>query len=161
VRNKRNKEGGTVPEYQIPPELNDSLGFNIYRVALLFRKELIHALAEYHMTPEQWQVMRALWSADDLVNQNDIAHLTMKDRHSVSRMLARLERDGWIIRQPDPADARAALIAPTEQANQLREKVPAQLYGHFGPILGMLSEDEARQLLALLHRLRARLGDEV
>jgi DNA-binding MarR family transcriptional regulator len=76
-------------------------------------------------------------------------------------MLARLERDGWIVRQPDPADARAALIAPTEQANQLREKVPAQLYEHFGPILGMLSEDEARQLLALLHRLRARLGDEV
>jgi DNA-binding MarR family transcriptional regulator len=147
--------------YHIPSELNDALGFNIYRVALLFRKELIHALAAYQMTPEQWQVMRALWSTDERLNQNDIAHLTLKDKHSVSRMLARLERDGWIVREPDPADARASLIAPTEQADRLRQTVPDQLYAHFAPILGALSEDEAQHLLALLHTLRARLGDEV
>lgn len=150
-----------MPEHHVPAELNDALGFNIYRVALLFRKELIHALAEYAMTPEQWQVMRALWSTSERLNQNDIAHLTLKDKHSVSRMLARLERDGWIVRQPDPGDARASLIVPTEQANRLRHSVPDQLYAHFRPILGALSEEEARQLLGLLHMLRARLGDEV
>jgi DNA-binding MarR family transcriptional regulator len=76
-------------------------------------------------------------------------------------MLARLERDGWIVRQPDPTDARAVLIAPTAQSAQLRETVPAQLYAHFDTILGVLSADEAGQLLALLHKLRIRLGDEV
>ncbi len=145
----------------IPSELNDALGFNIYRVALLFRKELIHALAAYQMTPEQWQVMRALWSTTERLNQNDVAHLTLKDKHSVSRMLARLERDGWIVRQPDPSDARVSLIAPTEQAAHLRQTVPHQLETHFAAILGVLSEAEARQLLTLLQRLRARLGDEV
>lgn len=146
---------------RIPSELNDALGFNIYRVALLFRKELIHALADYHMTPEQWQVMRALWSTNESLNQNDIAHLTLKDKHSVSRMLARLERDGWIVRHPDPADARATLIAPTEQAAHLRQTVPEQLLAHFAPILESLSEADARHLLTLLHALRARLGDDV
>lgn len=145
----------------IPSELNDTLGFTLYRVALLFRKELMHALAEYQMTPEQWQVMRALWSTPNRLNQNDIAHLTLKDKHNVSRMLARLERDGWIIRQPDPADARASLIAPTEQAAHLRQTIPDQLNAHFAPILGALSEDEVRHLLTLLHTLRARLGDDV
>jgi MarR family transcriptional regulator, lower aerobic nicotinate degradation pathway regulator len=147
--------------YHIPSELNDALGFNIYRVALLFRKELIHALADYQMTPEQWQIMRALWSTNEQLNQNEIAHLTLKDKHSVSRILARLERDGWIVRHPHPTDARATLIAPTEQAEHLRQTVPAQLYAHFAPILGVLSEDEARHLLTLLHTLRLRLGDEV
>lgn len=150
-----------MPNYPIPPELSDALGFNIYRVALLFRKELIHALAEYQMTPEQWQVMRALWSTDGRLNQNDIAHLTLKDKHSVSRMLGRLERDGWIVRHPDPTDARASLIAPTEQAAHLRQTIPDQLDAHFAPILEALSEDEARHLLILLHTLRARLGDDV
>jgi DNA-binding MarR family transcriptional regulator len=150
-----------MSSYHIPSELNDALGFNIYRVALLFRKELIHALADHQMTPEQWQIMRVLWSTDERLNQNDIAHLTLKDKHSVSRILARLERDGWIVRYSDPEDTRASLIAPTEQATYLRQNVPEQLYSHFAPILGVLSEDEARHLLSLLHKLRSRLGDEV
>jgi DNA-binding MarR family transcriptional regulator len=150
-----------MADHYIPSELNDAIGFNIYRVAILFRKELIHALADYQMTPEQWQVMRALWSASAPLNQNDIASLTLKDKHSVSRMLARLERDGWIVRYPDPADARASLIAPTEQAIPLCQTVPQQLYAHFAPILEALSEDEAQELLRLLHIVRMRLGDEV
>lgn len=145
----------------ITPELNDAVGFNIYRVALLFRKELIHALENYQMTPEQWQVMRVLWSTNECLNQNDIAHLTLKDKHSVSRILARLERDGWIIRNPDPSDARASLIEPTEQAKHLCQTVPEKLYAHFAPILGVLSEDETRQLLNILYTLRIRLGDNV
>jgi DNA-binding MarR family transcriptional regulator len=150
-----------MSDQHIPDPLNDALGFNIYRVALLFRKELIHALSNYALTPEQWQVMQALWSTSERLNQNDIAHLTLKDKHSVSRMLARLERDGWIVRQPDPTDARATLIAPTAQADQLRETVPSQLYAHFDPILSVLSTNEGEQLLALLQKLRIRLGDEV
>jgi len=150
-----------MSDQHIPDPLNDALGFNIYRVALLFRKELIHALADYALTPEQWQVMQALWSTNERLNQNDIAHLTLKDKHSVSRMLARLERDGWIVRQSDPTDARATLIAPTAQANRLRETVPSQLYAHFDSILSVLSASEGEQLLALLQKLRIRLGDEV
>lgn len=147
-------------KHTIPPELNDALGFNLYRTALLFRKELIHALVDYGMTPEQWQVMQALWSTNERLHQNDIAHLTLKDKHSLSRMLVRLERDGWIVRQRDPHDARAVVIVPTEQANQLRETVPAKLYAHFAPILGVLTDEEGRQLFALLQKLRVGLGDD-
>ncbi|MEM8533818.1 MAG: MarR family winged helix-turn-helix transcriptional regulator [Chloroflexota bacterium] len=148
-----------MTKYTIPPELNDALGFNLYRTALLFRKELMHALVDYGMTPEQWQVMRAIWSTSERLHQNDIAHLTLKDKHSLSRMLVRLERDGWIVRQRDPDDARAVVIAPTEQANQLRQTVPARLYAHFAPILGALTDEEAQQLLILIQKLRVGLGD--
>lgn len=143
----------------IPAELNDALGFNLYRVAHLFRNELLRALADYQMTPEQWQVMQTLWASQQRLNQNDVAQLTLKDKHTVSRMLARLERDGWIVRQPDPADARAYLIEPSAQAASLRTEVPTRLYAHFIPILGALDANETQQLLVLLKKLRATLGD--
>ena len=144
---------------RIPPVLDDALGFNLYRVALLFRRELMRALSEYELTPEQWQVMQTLWSSDEDLNQSAVAHLTLRDKHTVSRILARLERDGWIHKRPDPNDARAYIIVPTDQAKQLRDEVPTQLLDHFEDILDVLDEGEEEELLRLLKKLRRRLRD--
>jgi hypothetical protein len=38
--------------------------------------------------------------------------------------------------------------------------VPARLWAHFTDILGVLEGDETAQLLALLKKLRRKLGDE-
>jgi DNA-binding MarR family transcriptional regulator len=76
--------------------LEEALGYNIYRAGLLFRRELIHALADYRMTPEQWQVMMTLWHTGKPVNQSEIVQLLLKDKHTVSRIIQRLSRDGWI-----------------------------------------------------------------
>ena len=141
----------------IPPVLDNALGFNLYRVAHLFRNELVRALADYGLTPEQWQVMQALWSTDDTLMQNDVAYLTMKDRHTVSRILARLERDGWIERRPHPDDARAFAVVPTESAVRRRHEVPRVLVEHFDGIYGVLDEGEADELMRLLRKLRQRL----
>ncbi|MBE7384336.1 MAG: winged helix-turn-helix transcriptional regulator [Leptolyngbya sp. SIO1E4] len=144
---------------RISPELDNALGFNIYRVALLFRKELMKALSDYRMTPEQWQVMQTLWSTEGQLTQNDVAHLTLRDKHTVSRILARLERDGWIKKHPHPTDARAYIVAPTDQAKTLRHEVPSKLHRHFADILSELGTGEAEELLYLLKKLRHRLGD--
>lgn len=145
----------------IPSILDDALGFNVYRVALLFRGELMRGLADYEMTPEQWQVMQALWSTDEDLTQTDVAHLTLKDKHTVSRILKRLERDGWITRRPDPSDARAYLVEPTKRAWALRDEVPQRLNAHFADILGVLEESESEELVRLLKKLRRRLRDAV
>ncbi len=42
------------------PALEESLGFNLDRVAQLYRRELIRVLAIYDLTPEQWQILAAL-----------------------------------------------------------------------------------------------------
>ena len=148
-----------MPVSRIPTELDNALGFNLYRVALLFRNELTRALADYHMTPEQWQVMQALWSTDDDLNQSEIAHLTLRDKHTISRILARLERDNWITKRSHPSDARAYIVEPTAQAEALQHEVPRKLYAHFADILAVLEEGEEAQLLYLLKKLRQRLGD--
>lgn len=144
---------------RIPLVLDDALGFNLYRVALLFRRELMRALSDYELTPEQWQVMQTLWSTDEELNQNEVAHLTLRDKHTVSRILSRLERDGWIVKKPDPSDARAHIIVPTNEAQTLRDEVPTKLLDHFKDIQSVLDDAEEEELLRLLKKLRRRLRD--
>ena len=144
---------------KIPPILDDAMPFNVYRLALLFRRELMDALSEYELTPEQWQVMRVLWEIKEPLNQNDIAHITLRDRHTTSRIVARLERDGWIEKSKDPDDARALLITPTKEAEKVKTEVPSKLIGRFKPIFGLLEKKESEQFLSTLKKLRSYLEE--
>ena len=144
---------------KIPPILDDAMPFNVYRLALLFRRELMDALSEYELTPEQWQVMRVLWEIKEPLNQNDIAHITLRDRHTTSRIVARLERDGWIKKSKDPDDARALLITPTKEAEKVKTEVPSKLIGRFKPIFGLLEKKESEQFLSTLKKLRSYLEE--
>ncbi|MEM8484855.1 MAG: MarR family transcriptional regulator [Bacteroidota bacterium] len=140
---------------KIPPALDDAMPFNVYRLALLFRRELMDALSEYKLTPEQWQVMRVLWEISEPLNQNDIAHITLRDRHTTSRIVARLQRDGWVTKTVDPNDARASLITLTASAEKVKAEVPAKLIGRFEPIFELLEEEESKQFLSTLKKLRS------
>lgn len=142
---------------KIPDILDDAMPFNVYRLALLFRRELMDALSEYKLTPEQWQVMRVLWETAEPLNQNDIAHITLRDRHTTSRIAARLERDGWIIKTIDPRDARASILKPTRKAEGLKDEVPAKLIERFKPIFSLLEKEESEQFLRTLKKLRRHL----
>ena len=146
--------------HRIPPVLDDALGFNLYRVALLFRQELMTALSDYGLTPEQWQVLQALWSTEGDLNQSEVAHLTLRDRHTASRIITRLERDGWIEKHPDPEDGRAYLVRLTAKAEALRQDVPQELFAHFEDLLDVLEDGEEAHLLRLLKKLRRRLESD-
>lgn len=143
----------------ISTTLEGALGFNLYRTAQLFRRELIRALVEYDLTPEQWQVMATLWSGAILA-QTDIVDLTLKDKHSVSRIIGRLEKKGWVKKTADRNDGRITHIHVTATGMQFRDRVPAALEKHFAPIYESLTSDEYRHLLQTLKRLRTTLGDE-
>jgi len=144
----------------IIPFLDDALGFNLYRTGLLFRRELAKAIEEFGITPEQWTVMATLWITGKPLNQSEITQLTMKDKHTVSRIVQRLERDGLIEKKNDPHDARITIIRPTRKGASLKEKVPRCVLRHFDKILSDYSDEEVNALIASLKRLRKTLGDE-
>lgn len=139
-------------------ELDDQLGFNLVRVANLFKREHARALRGFKLTPEQWQALATLWRHGTL-NQTEIARVTMQDAPTVSRMLARMEQNGWLARRPDPSDARSSLVELTAEGQALETVLPAKLIRHFRQFLSNFSEADQRELLALLRRLRSATGD--
>lgn len=144
----------------IPAFLDDALGFNLDRVANLFRLELMRALARYDLTPEQWQIMALIWLSETPLRQQDITEMLVKDKHNISRMVRRLEAKGWIERESDP-HSRAFFLRPTALGQSLKDEVPRALLAHFDRIGLGLTPAQAQELIALLKIVRGHLHDGV
>jgi MarR family transcriptional regulator for hemolysin len=89
--------------------------------------------------------------------QRDLAQFAKVEQPPMAQMLARMERDGLIHRSPDPDDGRSSRIVLTETAQaRMPEAVAALFLGNREALDGFTNE-EAKQLVALIQRLIANL----
>jgi len=140
--------------------LEDQLGYNLNRTAMLFRRELSRCLRPFGaMTPEQWQTLNTLWESPDGLSPSEIRDLTLQDMPSISRMVKRMEEHGWVIRVADPEDRRSFRVQVTSRGKKLEKDVPDELQNHFRSILSVLSKSESQELVSSLKKLRTALGD--
>lgn len=103
---------------------NQSPGFVIYRAASKLKLGLQREFTAngFHITPEQWGVMSALWENDG-IHQSLLAENSSKDRHNLTRILNRLEKDKLIRREHDLEDLRLQKIYLTEDGKALKERL--------------------------------------
>ena len=89
------------------------------------------------------------------MSQMELARWAKVEQPSMAQLLARMERNGLVRREPDPSDRRSSLILLTEEA---QAKLPAGRevlrQGNEEATRG-LSADEVETLLALLRRVLA------
>lgn len=111
------------------------------------------------MTPEQWSVLSILLQSDAPLSQQEIADKTLKDKFTTSRIVKRLERDGWITKKTDMNDKRSFLLKPTPTGLRLKTEIPSLLTRHFSPVFNQFSNEEYNRLIASLIKLRTILGD--
>jgi len=62
------------------------------------------------MTPGQWQVIATLRTTGHPLSQNEIVRSTFKDMPTISRMIKRLEKNGWIERKSNNQNRRVIII---------------------------------------------------
>ena len=104
----------------------------------------------------QFPVFFALKDGSRL-SQKELARLANVEQPSMAQLLARMERDGLIQREPDAADRRSSLVALTESAKDRIAPVRAVLaQGNREAVQGF-DDGEVAQLNVLLHRLIAHL----
>lgn len=131
--------------------LASALGFNVNRLATLFRRRLTRVLRPWKLTAERWQVLAAVLDArDQLLSQSDIANVTLKDRHAVSRMLDGMETGGWIARTQSPEDARVWWIKAAPKAAREFPRVREALVTGFADDFAKVPQADREQLLRLL-----------
>ena len=126
--------------------LDQSPGFLIHRLDTLLSAGLHRALlAEgFDLTAEQWGVLSRLWEVEGLC-QADLATRTAKDRHNMTRILHLLEKNGYILREPDPNDRRCSIVFLTDLGRGLQEKLtPLVLEFLEKCFRGLAAEDLAR-----------------
>jgi len=73
----------------------------------------------------------------------------------LSRIVAKLARAGLITRGPDPADGRAALLAPTVKGRRLYRQIQFERNDLLGQLVRELSESERQLLIDAIPTLEA------
>ena len=89
--------------------------------------------------------------------QRDLARFAKVEQPPMAQMLARMERDGLILRTPDPADGRSSHIVLTEQAQARMPEALEVLFQGNREALDGFTEEETKQLASLLTRVIANL----
>lgn len=136
---------------------DQSLGFVIHDVARMLRWEFDKRAQTIGLTRSQWSVLAYLLREDG-VQQQRLAELMDLTPITLTGLLDRLERDGWVERRPDPEDRRAKRIFLTEKVLPVMKKIQSLGKQVRESALEGLSEAEQQKLISLLLRVRTNLS---
>lgn len=98
-------------------------------------------------------ILAILSDSKGSLRQNQLASAFRVSPSTLSEMLNRLETDGMIERVTDSTDRRATLLVLTEKGAQRADEIKQETQKSFDAAFGALSDDEKRQLIALLHKI--------
>jgi len=87
-----------------------------------------------------------------------LAEVLHVDLSSVSRQVAALEREGWLRRERDPADSRAALLELTDAGREVLDQVRRARLDHLARRLPGWTGAELQDFAAQLRRFRTDLS---
>jgi len=102
--------------------LESMLGFLVTGLSYLLRKHLISDLRRHDLDQgisiEEFPLLARVFERPGL-SQSDLNRLTLKDKTTVTRLLASMEKKGLVARTPDPQDRRMRRVQLTENGEKL------------------------------------------
>ena len=133
----------------LPP--NASPGYLVNHLARLFAAALQARIKPMGLSTGVFPIMLHLWQKDGLT-QRDLVDLVGVEQATMANTLARMERDGLIIRRPDPEDGRSRRIWLTERGSGLHEDATSAAMEENASVLAGLSDQESAQLVHLMRK---------
>ena len=131
-------------------KLENQLCFPMYACA----RKIVNAYNPYlkplGLTYTQYIVFMVLWDKES-VNVGQLGEILHLDAGTLTPLLKRLEKEGYVTRKRSEEDERVTLISITKKGNELKEKckdIPFKLSKGGSP----LTEKEAKELYRLLYQ---------
>lgn len=132
------------------------LGFLIHDVSRLRRSAFDRCLKPLNVTRSQWWVLAYL-SREDGMTQSELAEQLDLGKVAVGGLIDRLEKSGFVRREPDAADRRVNRVFLEPKSKQLVARLRKVNHRMNAQILGSLAEADldvaARTLNAMKHNL--------
>jgi DNA-binding MarR family transcriptional regulator len=147
-----------LPPSELPPlRLDNYLPYLINRAGVSLALRFGSELRQAGVTLQDWRVLAALREADGQ-RLTELAGRTSIEVSTLSRLVAGLETAGLVLRERDASDARAIAIVLTARGAALTAALTPAAATLERTALAGLSESEAGQLKALLHRVYGNLA---
>ena len=109
-------------------------------------------LRSHGLSDQQWRVLRVL-GEHGTVETGRVAREAYILGPSLTGVLNRMERDGLIRRERDPADQRRTVVEGTAKGMKLVEKLSHTIEAHYAWMEKTLGKDKLSQLYALLDEI--------
>src|SRR5687768_16041881 len=118
-----------------------------YGLNQAFRRRIAHL----NLTPDQFTVLRTLLEGDPLgLTQRELSRLMSSDPNTVASLLERMEKAGYVDRQPHEKDRRAHRIKLATKGKKAYEAARAIAIALQGDVLSILPEAGREQFLEQL-----------
>jgi DNA-binding MarR family transcriptional regulator len=138
----------------------NSAGHLISRTARVLSRMADSRLRDLGVAAGQIPVFAVLQDGSSL-SQTALARIARVEQPTMAATLARMERDGLIRREPDPADGRGSLVRLTPAALAKGPAIKMALCGLGEEALSGFNETERALLADMLQRIVANLEKTV
>ena len=131
-------------------KLENQLCFPLYACAKEIVRRYTPLLDPLGLTYTQYIAMMVMWEHKS-ISIRDMGKLLFLDSGTLTPMLKKMEKAGWIQRKRSEIDERMVIITITDRGEALHDmaaEIPAKMAGCV-----TLENDEALQLYSLLHKL--------
>ncbi|GIJ41805.1 MarR family winged helix-turn-helix transcriptional regulator [Micromonospora andamanensis] len=132
--------------------INDDLGWMLGVVFRAYIRAADHVVGDLPGGPRGYQVLTSA-DREPARNQGAIAEELGIDRTVLTYLIDDLERDGLVVRRPDPADRRSRLVTPTDAGRDAARQRREALGAVESRLLRALSPEQASTLRALLRQV--------
>ena len=131
-------------------KLENQLCFPLYACAKEIVRRYTPLLEPLGLTYTQYIAMMVMWEHKS-ISIRDMGKLLFLDSGTLTPMLKKMEKAGWIQRKRSEIDERMVIITITDRGEALHDmaaEIPEKMAGCV-----TLENDEALQLYSLLHKL--------
>lgn len=129
--------------------LKNQLCFPLYACSRKITGSYAPFLKPLGLTYTQYVVMMVLWEHES-VNVGQLGSILHLDAGTLTPLLKRLEKAGYVTRERSREDERITIIGITPEGERLKEKCK-DIPDKMASVGGALSDNEAKELYRLLY----------
>ena len=141
-------------------DFDESVGYWICMTSHALRRALNAELARERITLRQWEVLAWLAHSGEQ-SQCELAERLGVEAPTLAGILARMERDGWVVRQACAGDRRKKLLRATAQAESVWGRMAECARRVRERAIEGLTAEELLFLKSACERIRRNLGESV
>ena len=139
--------------------LYEHIGILIRNADLTIANYVKKHLENFNLAPEQNLIMMLLWERDG-ISPHEFALQLRKDKANIARMIASLEKKGFIKRVDDPSDKRTFKVHLTEEGKHLESLVVPVLRETHQTVMNGITDEQFVELRNLFEKMISNtLGD--
>jgi DNA-binding MarR family transcriptional regulator len=155
---KASARSRSLEEWRALFETEHTLSWMFFDIHRLLAKDFETRAKSFGLTRAQWRVLGTIQRTEGGVNQTKLADLVEMEKAPLGKILDRLEESGWIVRKPHPTDRRARLVYATSKIEKCADQLGAAIAATFARMLQGVRQNEVKDLIARLEKLKRNLG---